>query len=170
MMNLPARTEGPHRWLWLLIYAEAERGLGLSADAQSPAQAAGLLWERILAGEVCVRRDRSGVVSGEIDPWLKDLVAEEAGRHIRLSAELDRGVAADSPERAAKDERPQEERVRAISAFIWRQLGNGWARVADGEDAILFWDPEGSGFVPFGVELSRCYARRFSSAARPVPR
>lgn len=164
-MNLPARTEGPHCWLWLLLYAEAERDVGSADLPGGRTQAAGVLWARVVAGEVCVAHDRRGVLAGDADPWLPELVTAEARRHLVLSAQLDETLAADSPQRKAKAARPDDERIGAISAFIWRQLGNGWARVADEEDAILFWDPDRCTFVPFDLELSRRYARLFPAAS-----
>ncbi len=164
MMLLPPRTEGPHSWLWLLLYREAARDLPVSAEPAARTQAAGLLWDRVVAGSLSVRRDRSGL-SEETDPWLPELVAVEARRHLALSAELDRAEDADPDQRAAKARRPSDERVNAISLFIWRQLGNGWARVVDGEDTILFWDPEASAFVPFSLDLNQRYVRRFGKAA-----
>ncbi len=162
-MQLPARTEGPHCWLWRLLYRTAEAELPAHADPGRRTRAAGLLWDRVVAGSLSVRRDRSGVTE-EADPWLSDLVVAEARRHVALSARLDRGRDADGHLRAKAD-RPPTERVDAIGQLIWVQLGNGWARVAEDEDAILFWDPETSTFVSFDLELSATYARLLGGRA-----
>jgi hypothetical protein len=162
-MKLPARPEGPHCWLWLLLYQEAGRAFPISEDARTRTQAAGRLWERVIDGSMSIKRDRSGL-NEEADPWLSEVVEAEARRHLELSAQLDdlRDDLADV--RGAKAMRPIDERSQAVGQFIWRQLGNGWARVAEGEDAILFWDPDAAGFVPFSLGLSARYAELFSSA------
>lgn len=160
---LPARCDGPHCWLWRLLYEEAERRLIEGRAAGDRIQLVGHIWESIVDGALWVRRDRSGVREDQPDPWLRELVLAEARRHVELSARLDRAVAAYHPDRKAKDGRPIEERVTAISLFLWRLLGNGWARVADEEDALVFWDPRSSSFVPFSLELSRAYVSRYGS-------
>jgi hypothetical protein len=165
-VDLPARNEGPHSWLWCLVYVEVDQGSPPPADAVARTQAAGWLWEQLVAGRVWVRRDRSGLSVEGPDPWLGDLVATEAERHLVVSSELDASVAPDDPRRLAKRARPSEERVRAISFYLWRQLGSGWARVADDDDVILFWDPRQGEFVPFSLALSNAYVALFGHRAR----
>lgn len=172
-MNLPPRREGPHAWLWRLLYREAELLVSRSSAAGDPDEAAEWLWRGVASGWVWIRRDRSGISWAEPDPWLRELVAAEAERHRALGDsrtpngsgsddEAAIGPPAAGPTGPAAS-RPTQERIAVIAGHIWRYLASGWARVSDHEDTILFWHPTIRRFVPFTADLEADYRRLFKS-------
>jgi hypothetical protein len=159
VVSLPARTDDPHGWLWRVIFAEADRRLEAQEGSGDRVAVAAGLWEGIVAGRIWVRRDRSGLSFDEPDAWLSHLVDAEAERHLLLSDGLDHTLPSDDPFVVSKTLRPRTERQANISLMIWCYLSNGWVRVAERPDQILFWDPTTGAFVTFSHELNLTYVK-----------
>jgi hypothetical protein len=169
IMNLPARTQGPHSWLWRLLFAEAEKRTSPSGVNGTATDAAAWLWQGVVMGVLWVRGDRTGFAFDEPDLWLPRLVDDEVERHLLISEEMEASLEPDDPRRLVDTQRPLEERRTAIGRVIWQYLGSGWARVDEEEDRILFWDPVWLRFTPFTAELSLEYAGLFRDLTRILP-